>query len=214
MTTNPPVYIPRTGSLADRVLDYFRQCPDEELSQADVAAKFDAQRSSVGSCLKPTVDAGLLAWGHNSELEYVYTLPGKPAARSAVTPAATRISLADALGNSEDLGRAMATAAAKHTPARGRTKLPPSALDFSTLQVDHGMPLTGKSHGTAGTSKWAPLFAKLTEPDTSVEFPATWKSAVAAQATKLNVAHKKAGNPTEYKVRITEPGKARIWRLA
>lgn len=207
MTTNPPVYIPRAGSLADRVLDYFRQCPDEELSQADVAAKFDAQRSSVGSCLKPTVDAGLLRYEHNSDLEYVYTLPDS--SRKAKPPAP-----ADVLTSGADLGKAITTPAAKPAPQRGRVNLPPAVLDFSTLQVDRGVPLTGKAHGEAGTSKWAPLFAKLTEADTSIEFPATWKSAVAAQATKLNVAHKKAGYPTEFKVRITEAGKARIWRVA
>jgi hypothetical protein len=37
---------------------------------------------------------------------------------------------------------------------------------------------------------------------------------VAAQTTKLNVAAKKAGQPTHYKVRLISQDKARIWRLA
>jgi len=76
------------------------------------------------------------------------------------------------------------------------------------------VPLTGKAHGGLGESKWAALFDKLSEPDTSVEIPAAWKTAVAAQATKLNMKNKKDGKPTHYMVRHTVPGKARIWRTA
>lgn len=208
MSIKGPTYIPSTGSLADRVLDYFRQCPDEELGQADIAAKFEVPRGSVSACLKPAVDGGSLRYEHNADLEYVYTLPDSSRKAKPLT-------VADALATGAEIGRAITTPGkAKTAPLRGRVNLPPAVLDFTSLQVQRGIPLMGKAHGEAGTSKWAPLFAKLTEPDTSLEFPATWKSAVAAQATKLNVVHKKAGNPTEYKVRITEPSKARIWRVA
>ena len=207
MTTNPPTYIPRSGSLPDRVLDYFRQCPDEELSQADVAAKFDVSRGSVGTCLKPTVEAGLLVYARNDDLEHVYTIPGKKAqARLAATAAP-----GDALDRGADLGKAPATPVVK--PA-ARVRLPVSALDFSAIAVETGVPLAGSGVGGAGESKWAPLFAKLAKPDTSLEIPAEWKSAVAAHATKLNAQHKKAGQPTSYLVRHTDPGKARIWRTA
>jgi hypothetical protein len=208
MSIKGPTYIPRTGSLADRVLDYFRQCPDEELGQADIATKFEVPRGSISACLKAAVDGGSLRYEHNADLEYVYTLGTKPAANA---PAPSPV---DVLASGGAIGKSNATPKPKTAPLRGRVDLPPALLDFSNLQVERGVPLTGKAYGAAGVSKWAPLFAMLTEPGTSVEFPANWKSAVAAQSTKLNVAHKKAGEPNEYKVRITDNGKARIWRMA
>lgn len=216
MTTNPPTYTdpsrssgytPREGTLADRALAFFRQHPDEELSQADVALKFDAQRSSVKTCLAPSVSAGLINWGLNAENSWVYTAGA--ALRKGPAPGPF-----DALSRGADLGKAEAAVSARPTPQRGRAVLPPALLDFTSLKVERGVPLTGRSQGVAGMSKWAQLFAMLNEPDTSVEIPESWKIAVAAQATKLNAANKKAGTPTEYKVRMTEPGKVRIWRLA
>jgi hypothetical protein len=197
MNTKGPTYIPRMGSLAERVLDYFRQSPDEELTQGDIAAKFEVSRGSVTACMETALNKGAVTYVQNEDLIWVYR-PGKGTA--APKPNSTK---ADAPPPPEPT-----------RSRRGITALPPALLDFSTLQVDRGVPLTGKAHGHPGESKWAPLFAKLSEPDTSVEFPAAWKSAVAAQATKLNVRNKKDGQPGYYMVRHTEPGKARIWRTA
>lgn len=61
MSNNLPVYIPRTGSLADRVLDYFRQAPEEELTQADIAHKFDVSRGSISACMETALSKGAVA---------------------------------------------------------------------------------------------------------------------------------------------------------
>lgn len=198
MLLNQPTYTPRTGSLADRVVSYFRQQPEEELTRADVASKFDVPRASVQACLKDAVEDHLINYNLAEDGQWVYTagktLQDKPAWPG--TPAGATAERAPGVSR------------------RGIVKLPPSVLDFSALQAEKGVPLVGKSLGVAGVSKWAPLFEKLSEPDTSVQFPAAWKSAVAAKATKFNVAAKKAGRPEHYMVRITGPATARIWRTA
>jgi hypothetical protein len=187
-------YIPQPGSVAYRVLDWFKKNPEEELSVADIARKLDVPRNNVVSSLRVAVDRGVLRYEQNDDLTYVY-------------------SLTEAHRDFE-LKQAQAKPERPSMPARGRVTLPPSALDFRALKPEKGVPLVGKSLGEAGVSKWAPLFAMLTEPDMSVEFPAEWKTAVAAQATKLNVQHSKAQEPTRYKVRLTGDGKARVWRTA
>lgn len=199
-TTTQPTYVPRTGSLSDRVLAYFRQQPDEELTSADIASKFEVSRGSVMASLQTAVSNGALEYTRNTELEFMYRLPSgaaaltMPAAQSAPeNRSSTRVSA---------------------TGKRGAVSLPASALDFSGLKAETGVPVQGKAKTDAGDSKWAPLFALLSAPDTSVEIPAAWKSAVAAQATKQNVRAKSAGRPDHYVVRLTGTDTARVWRTA
>lgn len=196
MTT--PTYIPRTGSLSDRVLDYFRQQPQEELTSADIAAKFEVSRGSVMASLQTAVANGALEYTRNTELEFVYRLPGGQISQDHKTTSTSASTLTQT------------TTARK----RGAVSVLASELDFSTLKAETGVPLRGKGKSEPGQSKWAPLFDMLTEPDTSVEFPAAWKSAVAAQSTKQNDAAKKAGRPHRYTVRLTGTDKARVWRTA
>lgn len=201
--TTTPTYIPRTGSLSDRVLDYFRQQPQEELTSADIAAKFEVSRGSVMASLQTAVANGALEYTRNTELEFVYRLPGAKSVVEVLAPT----------DGDKSVGVRNAMKAITGLK-RGAVSLPASALDFTTLKAETGVPLQGKAKTDAGQSKWAPLFALLTEPDTSVEIPAAWKSAVAAQATKQNVAAKKAGRPNHYVVRHTSTDKARVWRTA
>lgn len=74
MTTNPPTYTPRYGSLAERALDFFRSNPDEELTPSDMAAKFDVEYRSVAQGLRPAVAAGLLVKVPRGR-QVVYRLP-------------------------------------------------------------------------------------------------------------------------------------------
>lgn len=54
-------YIPRQGSLPERVLNFFMKHQDEELSIADIAIKFEVNADGVGPTLGRAVAAGLLA---------------------------------------------------------------------------------------------------------------------------------------------------------
>jgi hypothetical protein len=54
-------YTPQRNGVAERVVAFFRDNPDEELTRADIVAKFDCKAASVDVMLRPAVDAGLLA---------------------------------------------------------------------------------------------------------------------------------------------------------
>lgn len=53
-------YTPNPASVVSRVIDYFARNPDEELTSADVALKFQILPGSVGPTLAAAVRAGLL----------------------------------------------------------------------------------------------------------------------------------------------------------
>lgn len=57
-----PTYIPTHGTLADRVVEWFKANPDEELERADVARKFDVPLSRISSELAMSVMQGHLRW--------------------------------------------------------------------------------------------------------------------------------------------------------
>jgi len=195
MTTNPPNYAQREGSLAERVQAFFRAHPEEELSRGDVALKFDVMADQVAKLLKPLLNDGLIKLGPNEEGTRVYSAG---LALRQIAPAAAP-SIAHALTS-------------KPAP-RTFNQVPLQELNFDALQVEHDVPLNGGAR-CKGFTKWATLFAKLQRPGASVEIPASWKTAVAAYATKLNQQHTKAGEPHRYAVRAMPNGKARVWRSA
>lgn len=84
---------------------------------------------------------------------------------------------------------------------------PRHLVDFDALQVEEGIPFTPA--GEKGRSKWGPLFAKLAKAGQSIAIPGEVKAAVAAAALKAN--KEKRGT---FKVAMTGPGQARIWRVA
>jgi len=206
----PMAYRPRPGTLPAKVIDWLKDNPGEELTADDIGRKWDAYPSTVRIGLEAAVNSGALALVNNSDQQLVYRLPLAPseAAMAQASPFQAPATTAPASRTTSTADRNLTA------PKRGAVSLPTNALDFSGLKAEVGVPLAGKNKGEPGTSKWQPLLDLLTAPDTSVEFPAEWKSAVAAQVTKLNTAAKKAGQPTEYKVRLISQDKARIWRLA
>lgn len=70
-----PTYIPRNGSLADKVLRFLRENPEEELTRSDVSVKFGVMVSSVGGCLFHTVHQNHLVQTRNDKGQLVYRLP-------------------------------------------------------------------------------------------------------------------------------------------
>jgi hypothetical protein len=195
MTTNPPNYAQREGSLAERVQAFFRAHPEEELSRGDVALKFDVMADQVAKLLKPLVNDGIINLGPNEEGTRTYSAglalrQSTPAAAPTITQALT----------------------GKPAP-RSFNQVPLDELNFDNLKVENNVPLMGGKHHK-GFTKWGPLFEKLEEPGQSVEIPANWKTAVAAYATKLNQQNAKAEKPDFYAVRAMPNGKARVWRSA
>jgi hypothetical protein len=67
-----PAYEPTSGSLADRVIEYFKENPEEELTRDDIAAKFDADQRFVAAQLAKAVVARVLVRDANYSGEDVW----------------------------------------------------------------------------------------------------------------------------------------------
>lgn len=65
-------YHPRPTSSVGRVLAFFAHNPDEELTRADVAVKFDIAPTSVVGTLRAAVEAGLISESRTAKGQLVY----------------------------------------------------------------------------------------------------------------------------------------------
>jgi len=190
MTTD---YKPQADSLPGRVLAFFADNPDEELTAQDVADKFGASTKNVHTQLSLAIDHHRLVRDRNVDGEYIYKLAGngvnidrahKPriplpqnpfAAKPAVTVIGKRVS-----------------------------------IDFDALTVDEDVPVIGAG-GMRGHNKWKPLFDKLTKPGQSIAIPVDVRTAVGAAATKLN---RDKHHGARYRVATIDKTTARVWRIA
>ena len=179
-------YTPRADSLPARVLAYFADNPDEELTRADISRKFDCNVSSVQASLKTAVDAGALVWIQNEDLEWVY----RPGTNSVANPF-----------------RALAGTNPASAPAAALPAL------LATLAVDDHVPVNKPKPSQA--EHWAPLFDKLAKPGQSIAVPTEWRRALSREATRRNRLVKDQATPAPtFKVGPDhDRPAARIWRL-
>lgn len=190
-------YKARVGSMPARLLDFLKANPEEELTRADVAQKFDMPTTSVNACLEPAVNGGALVFERNADLDFVYRLPRageKPPGRKPATSP----------------WPAVAAPAPAAAPAAPDVLADMARID--ALSVDEDVPFV--SQRTPGTSKWEPLFKKLTRAGQSLRIPMEWKTPVAAESTKRNAKAKGVKDAPLYRVG-NDPSSdhARLWRI-
>lgn len=82
-TIETPSYIPKAGSLAARLIAYFKANPGEELSRHDVATKFGVAPASIDNSVLSAVQHGFLASGTNDESVRVWRA-GKAIAKAVL----------------------------------------------------------------------------------------------------------------------------------
>lgn len=184
-----PTYTPRADSLASQCIAFFRYNPDEELMLDDIQNKFTCTRGNIHTLLRPAVEAGWLLRGQNSDGEWIY-------AKGDNLQADT-----DTLDT-----RSLPEIVARTAPAAKGFTAQRHVIDIDALQVEEGIPFLPDGAG----GKWDPLFAKLTKPGQSVAVPGHVKNAIAAAIAKRR--KDKVGGT--FKVGITSPGQARLWRLS
>lgn len=205
MTTS--AYKPREGSLASRLINYFLKHPDEELSTADIAVKYDCLASNVKATVASAVHAGAL------KMEGKIYSAG-PAITECVdlepdAPEGDAAKAAGVLGAHNVFSAHRPPAdPTKKEPVSGGAASPRHNLDLSKLKVEENIPYMPHT-GLPGESKWAPVFDLLQKPGQSVALPRTMKSALAAAALKRN--RLKQGT---FKVALVSQTEARIWRTA
>jgi len=193
MTTTPHLTF-RADSLAARVIGFFQHNPDEELDLEAITEKFDATRGNIHTLLAPATQAGALQRTRNQDGDYIYkagkTLPAAPQGLGATSTATT------------------ATKRAK--PAASGFQAPRHPMiDLDSLVVEEGVPVIGYTTNK-GAHKWQGLFDKLTKPGQSIAIPGHVRGAVGAAVAKIN----KAKVHGTYRVAMTAPNAARIWRVA
>lgn len=189
-------YIPRTGSLADRVLGYLRANPDEELTTRDISVKFDVPQSSIKPCLATAENHGELDYTRNEDLEYVYRLPKQPKAPKSSAPAPVPTDTVKA---------------SKHSPTPGPRGpiVTPSAIEALAVEEDVDVAAANKR---PGQNKWDPLMAKLTKAGQSIAIPQEWYRPLQSEVGKRNRRNK--GTGPQYLCGFDAAGQPRIKRTA
>ncbi|MBH2008060.1 MAG: MarR family transcriptional regulator [Xanthomonadaceae bacterium] len=188
------IYKPSAGSLPSQVVWFFTNNHDEQLSLGEITVKFDVPRGNIHTQLGRAIDAKLLARTRNEDGEYIYSAgpaiyhPAKKAVPDAPAPAPP-----DAPRKTRG-------------PVKGFAS-PRYSLDISQLKVEEGIPFM-KINGPT-VSKWEPVFQKLQKPDQSIALPGHLRGALASAVRTRN-----KENKGTYRVAMTGPGQARIWRLA
>lgn len=190
MTTT---YKPHQDSLPGRVMAFFADNPDEELTAQDVADKFGASTKNVHSQLALAIDHHKLVRDRNVDGEYVYKIAGNGV--NIDRAHAPRIPLPQ----NPFASKPAVTMTGKRV-----------SIDFNALQVDEDVPVVSGG-GLRGQNKWKPLFDKLTKPGQSIAIPVDARTAVGAAATKLN---RDKAHGARYRVATIDQNTARVWRIA
>lgn len=86
-----PAWSPKTGGIAHRVLEFLARNPDEELYTADIAQKFDIERTSVQQCLIGAEQAGALKVAKDETGKRLYRLGSYAPTGVPVLTAASRL---------------------------------------------------------------------------------------------------------------------------
>lgn len=186
--TPQKTYKPQAGSLASQVIGFFQNNRDEHLTLDDITEKFACTRGNVHTLLRLACDAGQLVRARDEDGDYIYK-------RGPLMAAVCGVDIDHVRQQRAKLGRPSGFTSAR------------KIIDIDALQVDDDVPFMPLE--SRGTSKWDPLFAKLCKVGQSVAIPADCKSALSAAVLGRN--KKKLGT---FKVALTEPGQARVWRTA
>lgn len=166
----PITYNPEPGSPADRVLDLLARNPAEDYTSSDLALKFQVPKGRWDVLLAEPLAKGLVHRGKS------------PGDTNVIWCAGAGLLAWAAQRKGDPMPTARAASVAK--PKRPRAAIPTLApLDLSALTVEAGGQIVQQS-GPSGGSKWDPLFAMLTAPNTSVAVPMAYKGTLAAWVKK------------------------------
>lgn len=196
----PTTYNPEPGSPADRVLDLLARNPAEDYTSSDLALKFQVPKGRWDVLLAEPVAKGLVHRGKSPGDTNVIWCAGA----GLLAWAAQRKDGAASAGG-------LAPASAPAVKRKAVAKL--AAPDLAKLQVEVGVPVAARTVARAGQSKWDPLFALLTKPDTSVALPVAYQSTVYTYMRKAKKAGLLQGTFIVRRCAINK-AQCRVWRTA
>lgn len=195
MTTVTPhmaaPYTPQHGSVPYSVLAFFKANPEEELSRADIALKFDVVRNNIDALLGQCFDHHLLRRHKVSKTGDHCVIAG-PALRAYEPPPAQAAS--------QRRPRVIATRATRaHLPL----------LDMARITVEAGVQQpAGRRPAMKGETKYDDLFAALHSVGLSAPVPLAYLAAIQKAAVSR---HKHRGE--RFAVRRMNGAEARVWRV-
>ena len=196
---------PRAGTLPARVVQFFSENPDEELTSGDIANKFGAMPHSVATALSRPVEHGLLQRRKDTTVSgrvgYVYTAGHRTLAGEFTI---TGHAAAPDPDDPEDSG--VTATRLPHTSGAPAPKPKRARVDLSAITIEPGIPIPKIERATP--TRWPDVLAKMAVGD-SFALPATG----AAAARKAVSADTKATGRT-YTVHSLPADTIRIWRTA
>ena len=198
-------YVPREGSVAWKVVQFLQANRDEKLDADLISAKCECDRRNVHTLLGQSVQAGLLVRVEDpSSGELMYSA-GTGAALPPEAPTTSPFhAWLERKGQGSAEGRAHRRSSPPNAaaPAAKRTPSAPFRIDFSTVQIDKGLPVPGRRQSL----DWTPLLGRLEVGD-SFLLPAAGKSAV---GTAMKAFKDSTGKVLT--ARAVEGG-IRVWRV-
>jgi hypothetical protein len=185
-----PLWMPRAGSLAHRLLTFLQANPDEELFASDIAIKFDIDTKSIAPCLVGALASGALAKRKDDRGRAIYALGADQSWRDRVASAAPE-------------GSALAAAAHPYTAGATLT-----ASEISALQIQRGFPFPDRKKARAAAAIAMQEKLRELEPDCRLPIP-DGARALCTAAMKI------VGLDTGAKLALRpDKGQLYCWRLA
>jgi len=183
------MYTPLPGSLADRVVAWFRINPEEELLRSDIASKFN--------CHSNTVEASL-ATAMANKLINKTRCPETGATIFKVGP---------------NIDQAAPSLPAMNPAKQGkrggpRKRLP--LLDLETIKVRHDVPPPDPAAFQRTAGLYSQLLNKLDKPNASTELPIAYRGAITKAAAK----YCKENPSVKLVVRTINENTIGVWRTA
>lgn len=197
---NSIAYTPEPGSPADRVLDLLARNPQEEYTSSDLALKFQVPKKTWDTLLAEPVAKGLIHREKTAADPNGWWCAG----------AGLRAWVAQRNGAAAPPAPASSQRAKTEGP---KARAPLAVPSVDDLVVEEGAAITTPQFGRAGTSKWVPILALLTKPNTSVALPLACRNPLVAYLRIAKLAGSLRGTFV-VGLDAKDPSKCRVLRTA
>lgn len=181
---NHDTYTPKTGSLAEQVVNFFRVRPQNNLTIEEICYRFDA-KGNIPLKLEEAIANGFI-----EKMGSVFS--AGPKLSGIVNPSI------------------ISQPAKTRGPGRGRSRL--ANFDVDAAKVEKGVPIPAATVRKKLEGKWAPLLAKLTDKGDSVALPDQYRSTVDSYIRKLT--KDRPDKVAQFKTGRDDEGVIRVWRVA
>ena len=179
-------YAPRAGSVAERVIRFLADNPDEVLTTDDIAVKFEASRNNVHSLLAQAVAAGLLVRAEDpGESELVYRAGQGRVPAPAPAPA---------------------TPFSAHRPFQRRPRRAPAQIDVGAIRLEDNVPQPWPDRSLA--AQMTSLLLSM-RPGQSFAVDLAARHSLRSAITAL-----KKSRRGQWTARAQGAGELRCWRLS